>query len=298
MQLLLEIILEFDLLRVVLSFLVGFFLMMSGSLSQIVTNNKLASPSTLGFDGFSVLTILIAQFGITLLGYSLSLEISSFIIFMLIWGLVSLKVLNQYKEKQRVTIQNSMQKVILIGIGFNLLVGAIFSIIQFLFMAMNMDFPSGLWFGNFRFVSTEVLIVYSIVFILLEVIIFNLSKKLRIIAVGNDFAQGLGVDVLKVQKLALLLSLFLTGLVISFFGVFSFLALIFPHIIRMLPFFKYNVKNELYYGPYLAGLFLSGLDLVCYNITIAGAELPVGMVCSVIGSFLLLTLLIKRQSRV
>lgn len=288
---------EFDILRVILSFLVGFFLMTSGSLSQIVTNNKLASPSTLGFDGLGVLTILIGQIFIHLLGFSFSLEMSSFIIFIILFLFLSLKVLNKYKENQRITVQNSMQKVILIGIGFNLLVGAIFSIIQFLFMAINMDFPSGLWFGNFRFVGADILFIFSIVFIILQVIIYNLSKKLRIMAIGSDFALGLGVDVLKVQKQALLVSLFLTGIVICFFGVFSFLGLIFPHIIRIFPFIKFNIKNELYYGPYIAGFFLSGLDLACYNFTFAGAELPVGMVCSVLGSFLLLILLIKRQSR-
>jgi iron complex transport system permease protein len=286
---------EFDFLRVILSFYVGYFLMVSGSLSQIVTNNKLASPSTLGFDGFAVLTILIAQFGISFFQINISLEVSSFIIFIIVFTFVCIKVLNKYKESQRVTVQNSMQKIILIGIGFNLLVGAIFSIIQFLFMAMNMDFPSGLWFGNFRFVSAQTSSFFLLVFFGTNFILYKLSKSLRIIAIGNDFAQGLGINVLSVQRKSLLVSLFLTGLVISFFGVFSFLGLIFPHIIRIIPFFKYNIKNELHYGPYLAGAFLSGLDLACYNFTVAGAELPVGMVCSVIGSFLLLLLLFKKN---
>ena len=197
---------EFDSLRIILSFFVGYFLMVSGSLSQIVTNNKLASPSTLGFDGFSVLTILVAQFLISILGFRFSLEVSSFIIFIILFTVISLKILNNYKESQRLTVQNSMQKVILIGIGFNLLVGAIFSIIQFLFMAMNMDFPSGLWFGNFRFVSAQTLSLFVIVYFATNFIIYNLSKKLRFIAIGNDFAQGLGINVLKVQKMSLLVS--------------------------------------------------------------------------------------------
>lgn len=287
---------ELDYLRVLLTFFVGFFLMISGSLSQIVTNNKLASPSTLGFDGFAVLTILIAQFSLSAAGVDYSLELVSFVIFITLFILVTLKVLSGYKETQRISIQKSMQKIILIGIGFNLFVGAIFSIIQFMFMAMNMDFPSGLWFGNFRFVELPTLFLFIGVFVIVQFLVFNLSKKLRMISVGSDFAQGLGVDVLKVQKHSLIISLFLTGLSICFFGVFSFLGLIFPHIIRRLPLFKYNLKNELYYGPYIAGLFLSGLDILCYNLTIAGAELPVGMVSSVIGSFLLLLLLVRRQS--
>jgi len=45
---------EIEFGRLALSFIVGYFLCLSGSLSQLVTNNPLGSPSTLGMDGLAV----------------------------------------------------------------------------------------------------------------------------------------------------------------------------------------------------------------------------------------------------
>jgi ABC-type Fe3+-siderophore transport system permease subunit len=65
---------DIEWMRVLLAFFCGYFLTLSGSLSQIVTNNKLASSSTLGFDGLAVLMVLCAQFLITFVHLSFPIE--------------------------------------------------------------------------------------------------------------------------------------------------------------------------------------------------------------------------------
>ena len=286
---------EFDISRILLSFFVGYFLSLSGSLSQITTQNQISSPSTLGFDGIAVFAILVTQFILTSLGLSIGIEKFSFIVFVFIF--FSLYLLSR-KLKNKNHIENKMDKVILLGIGFNLFVGAIFSIVQFLFMSMNMSFPSGIWFGNFKYYETSTILLFLVTFLLCKFELYKNSKNLRLISVGVEFARGLGIDTLKSQKRFLLMSLFLTGLVISFFGVFSFLGLIFPHLLRLIPGFSRNMKRELLYGPYITGAVLSGLDILCYNFTFFGAEVPVGMVSSILGSFLLILLLVKGQKSV
>jgi ABC-type Fe3+-siderophore transport system permease subunit len=118
---------------------------------------------------------------------------------------------------------------------------------------------------------------------------------LRLISIGHDFAQGVGVDVKKIQTYSLLVSLLLTGLVISFFGVFSFLGLIFPHLLRLIGVFRKDMRNELLYGGVITGVIFSVTDMLCYNFDIYGTELPVGMVSSVFGSLILLVLLVRKQ---
>jgi iron complex transport system permease protein len=189
-----------------------------------------------------------------------------------------------------------MGKIILIGLGFNLFVGGIFSVIQFLFLAINFEFPTGIWFGNFKYYQVETLWLFFIIFVGVFLLVKNLSGKLAILSLGNSFAEGLGIHTSRISKISLLLSFFLTGVVVSYFGVFSFIGLIFPHILRSLNFFKYDMKRELIIGPLCTGVVLSGMDFLCFQTPFYGAEVPVGMVCSVIGSFVLLFLLMNKNS--
>ncbi len=281
---------EIDITRVLLSFLCGYFLTISGSLAQIITNNKLASSSTLGFDGLGVLVILVAQFLITFVQVKFPIEHLSFALFLLFFIPLCLVSLKSFKKNL------NMNKVILIGLGFNLFVGGIFSVIQFLFIAINFEFPTGIWFGNFKYFELKVLWLYLIIFIIVFGIVLRLSKDLAILSVGSAFAEGLGLRTSYLSKLSLLLSFFLTGLVVSYFGVFSFIGLIFPHIIRSFSFFKFSMRRELILGPILTGVVLSGLDFLCFQYPFYGAEVPVGMVCSVAGSFVLLVLLLNKRS--
>lgn len=291
---------EFDFLsieplRLFIAFFVGYFLTVSGSLSQIVTNNKLASSSTLGFDGVGVLVVLVAQFCLTFYKVDIALEHLSFLIFFVFFVACSYVVYNAKKNDFQFDIRKKMQSIILMGLGFNLFVGGLFSVIQFLFLSINYEFPTGLWFGNFKFYTESTVIVYLFSFFVTLFFINRLSKKLAFLSLGNDFAKGLDLDIEGLVRSALLLSLFLTGLIISYFGVFSFVGLIFPHILRMFKFFKYSIRNELVFGPIFSGAVLSGIDLICYHFTFFGAEVPVGMVCSVVGSFVLLLLLYNRK---
>jgi iron complex transport system permease protein len=281
---------EIDIIRLLIAFLCGYFLTVSGSLAQIVTNNKLASSSTLGFDGIGVLVILLAQFFITFLGFRYPIEHLSFFLFLLLFMPICLISLQTFKQNL------NMSKIILIGLGFNLFVGGIFSVIQFLFLAINFEFPTGIWFGNFKFYDDNVLWLFSGIFIIVFGLVKKLSGNLAILSLGTSFAEGLGIRTANISKIALLLSFFLTGLVVSYFGVFSFIGLIFPHILRSFDFFKFDMKRELILGPLCTGVVLSGLDFVCFQVPFYGAEVPVGMVCSVVGSFVLLLLLMKKNS--
>lgn len=285
---------DYDLVRVFLAFFVGYFLTVSGSLSQVVTQNNLASPSTLGFDGLAVICIILAQFSLTAVKLSIPLEIMSFLIFICFFSLIYFTK-DKFQSSSVFESRKNIQLIILIGLGFNLLVGAVFSVIQFLFIALNWEFPTGIWFGNFKFHSLSTLWVYLFVFVVLQFLLLRLCSALRLISIGHDFALGLSVKVKRVQDSSLLISLFLTGLVISFFGVFSFLGLIFPHLLRLFGFFRKDMRNELLYGSVLTGLVFCAVDTVCYNLDIYGTELPVGMVSSVAGALILLVLLLRKQ---
>ena len=278
---------EINSLRLLLSFFAGVFLTSSGSLTQNTTQNSLASPSTLGFDAMAVFSILISHGLLTIFKIDFALEYFAFIIFnlffILVWFSLNRLKVNAQKLDMKITI--------LIGLGFNLFIGAIFSVVQFLFIATNTKFPTGLWFGSFKYYQISELVPFVLVFIIFLFFLYKNLKDLRLLSIGVSFAKGLGVNIVKVQKGSLFLSFYLTGVVICFFGVFSFISLVFPHILRLIPFIKSDMRKEFTIGALIGGMIMMILDFLVYNFDFYGAELPVGMISSVFGSLTLILLL-------
>jgi len=202
------------------------------------------------------------------------------------------------EKKKSIWTSANLKHIILMGIAFNLFIGAIFSIMQFLFMAYNFEFPTELWFGNFKIYKNYELPILLMILIPIFLYLFKNAEKLNILNLGHSIARGQNVDVEKIQRVLLLISLYVTGVIICFYGVFSFLGLIFPHILRDFNAFRFNMKNEVLYGPFFAGLLMSILDQIVYYFPVNGAELPVGMISSVLGAIFLIFLLFKSRLRV
>lgn len=282
---------EFDWFRLICSFLTGVMICQSGSLTQGVTQNPLASPSTLGFQAIIVLLILI----VNSLGLAMGLEYSSIIIgvigFIIISVLPSRKKVKIYSNR----VEEKINQYLLIGLGVNLLIGAVFAIWHFFFMAINREFPSQIWFGHFRFVDSTTLMILGLSFVLISVFQFRYLKKLQLLSLGVPFFTALGEDLGKLQKRVIQIVYLQTLIIVSLFGVFSFAALIIPLVLKRIHFFATSLYREIFWGGLLGGVFFSLLDLFCYNITFYGAELPVGMLSSTIGAIIMVALLIRQN---
>jgi len=189
------------------------------------------------------------------------------------------------------------EKTILLGITFNLFVGAIFSLWQFLFLAFNLPFPVELWFGHFRFASNEYLPLLFLVELAFILGIFFLKKEILLFSMGTRFA-----DQWKLNSKLLYSFLFLsisigTFVVISLFGAFSFLGLIFPLIARKWWFKKTDLLGEFYWGSIINGLFLMLIDFICFQFPVWGAEIPVGLLVTAVGALSLIVLLWHSNAR-
>lgn len=272
--------------RFLCAILTGAILSQTGSLIQMSTRNILASPSTLGFDGLSVLWILFFHSILLFFGYDqpvLMLFLIGMPIFVFIGWIYS-----GFLHRQK-----NIERLILIGLTFNLLVGAVFSLWQFLFLAFNLPFPIELWFGHFRFSNIEALTILGIVEIMILSGWLILKKEFYLFSLGKNVAQNL-----KINHKGLFFFLFIavsigTFSVISLFGAFSFLGLIFPIIARKLWFGKYDLKGEFLIGAFLNGLSLMLIDAICYFFPIYGAEIPVGLIATAVGAVSLILLLWK-----
>lgn len=276
--------------RFLCAVLTGVILSQTGSLIQMATRNILASPSTLGFDGLAILWLLLLHSFLIMTGTD---ESGAFIF---IYG-VPVFILVGWLFSKFMTTNHNVEKLIFIGLTFNLLVGTIFSLWQFLFLAFNLPFPVELWFGHFRYSEASILIILGVVEFLILAGWLSLKNEFLIYSLGQGISQNLNL-----RKNILFIYIFIaiavgTFAVVSLFGAFSFLGLLFPIIARKLWFKKFDLHGEFILGGFLNGIFLMLIDSLCYFFPIYGAEIPVGLIATGVGALSLILLLWKSESR-
>jgi ABC-type Fe3+-siderophore transport system permease subunit len=279
---------SYILIRLLCVFLCGVLVSQCGSLIQMKTRNILASPSTLGLDGLAVLWILLLHSGSIFLGMGPSWGIVSGIVFFVLIGLIFIRVLNH---------RTKFERLILLGLTFNLAIGALFSLWQFLFLAFNLPFPVELWFGHFRFAelnSLWILISLEIIFASALIIIWN---DLLLYSLGRGLAKLTAAKEKRIFSILFILISVSTYLVIQLFGAFSFLGLIFPILARRFWFSSRDLQGELFMGSVMNGLIFMLLDFCCYHFPIYGAEIPVGLVVTGVGAVSLSLILWKSSDR-
>ena len=281
---------EYLILRFLCAALTGVILSQTGSLIQMSTRNILASPSTLGFDGLSILWILIFHSILIMAGTEQGTAfvfLSGIPVFMVVGWLFS-RFIARHKN---------IEKLIFMGLTFNLLVGTIFSLWQFLFLAFNFPFPVELWFGHFRYSNETSLLILGMIEGLTLILWLFLKKEFAVFSLGQSVAVNLNL-----KKGFLYLYIFSTiaigtFAVIALFGAFSFLGLVFPIIARKLWFNRFDLNGEFILGALVNGLFLLFIDGLCYFFPIYGAEVPVGLIATGVGALSLILLLWKSDSR-
>jgi iron complex transport system permease protein len=275
---------DYFLVRMLCSFMVGVLLSQAGSLVQLGTRNILASPSTLGFDGLAVLWLLI--FHSVSLYFNLVYPIEwTFVLGIPLFIFIGLLFPRFLKGKSK------FEKIILLGLTFNLLIGAVFSLWQFLFMAFNLPFPVELWFGHFRFAGVLSLSILLVIEVCVLVGMKIFWRDLKMFSIGPIMELNWGLNEKRLFQFLFCAVALITLIVINLFGAVSFLGLIFPILARKLWFKNSDLSGEFIKGSLFSGLGLMLIDSLCYYFPIYGAEIPVGLVVTAIGAVSLICIL-------
>lgn len=277
---------EFDIARLLSALAAGALLSFAGSLVQLTSRNELASPSTLGMDGAAVLMVMLA-YGLEGLGLSLgNLADTSFllgyVLSLLLWLIIK-------KTKWRST--GDFRVILLLGLSVNLFVGSLFAVMQFMAMAFNREFPEQLWFGRLQTLSALGWGISILVWGPLVGFVFYYRRSWKALLLGVGQCRGLGIPVDKMIRGSLLLAFISTLWVVTQFGVFSFLGLLAPLLLRQLPRYRGVPWREMTDGALVAGVFFAALDHACFNVTFHGAEIPVGLPSALFGAAALVGLL-------
>ncbi|MEW6077136.1 MAG: iron ABC transporter permease [Thermodesulfobacteriota bacterium] len=115
---------------------------------------------------------------------------------------------------------------------------------------------------------------------------------LNALALGEEEAASLGVNVDRTKKWLFVLASLLTGLSVSVAGIIGFVGLIVPHLMRLVIGPDHRL---LLIGSFLAGASFLVLCDIAARTVIAPLELPVGVITGIIGGTVFIYALGKRQ---
>lgn len=131
--------------------------------------------------------------------------------------------------------------------------------------------------------------------VVLPALLYSLTvaKGLNALLLGDEEASYLGIRIARFRWLVILLQVVLVAVVTSFTGVIAFVGLIIPHVLRLWGGgeHRYLLLGSMLLGP----IVLLLTDLIARTILMP-AEVPLGIVTSVIGAPLFLWLL-KRNGK-
>lgn len=261
--------------RILLAFIVGGSLSVSGAVVQSVLRNPLASPYTLGVSSGASLGVgllIISSFSIPLLG-KLTLPLTGFLC-----GLLTVLIIIKFASI--VDKHMTTSTIILSGMVFSLFCNALLTTITALY---SEDIKSiVLWqMGSFSMKGWSYVQIGLPFFILGIAGIMFYCTELDILSFGENQAKSVGVNTTKVKKHLLICAAILTGCAVALSGVIGFVDLIIPHLVRKIIGAKH--KYVIPVCIFLGGAFMVITDLIARTI-IVPSELPVGAITALIGA--------------
>ncbi len=273
--------------RVLLAFCVGASLALAGAAFQGLLRNPLADPYTIGVSSGAALGAVIViffQLSIAWLGiYTLPTVaiIGGFISLLVVFILVRLSSRSM-----------AIETIILAGIIVSAFIGAITSLLISLGDRDAMTQIIYWLYGSVAMRSWDHVLLIIPFMIIGAFILFAHARELNALALGEEAAEHIGVDVKRGKIWILIGASLLTGSAVSVSGSIGFVGLVIPHLVRLL--IGSNHRHVLPLSFLSGGSFLILADLMARTI-IAPKELPIGVLTALVGAPVFSILLVKER---
>lgn len=286
-QLIIEVI---RLPRVMLSAFIGTLLAVCGALLQGLFRNPLADPALIGVSaGASVGASSTIFFGsvIGTNGVMLGLPAISFGAFF--GALITSVIVFRLATSPRGT---SVATMLLAGIAISALAGAFTNLLSYLADNNTLRLISLWQMGNLDGATWDRVAVCAAVVLLLTVLIPRESRALNAMLLGESEARHLGIDVEWLKRRLIIYSALGVATSVAVAGVIAFVGLMIPHLVRLLVGPDHRTLIPL---SALAGAILLVAADALARVSVAPAELPVGVVTAILGAPFFLWLLIMQR---
>lgn len=272
--------------RVLMALVIGASLAVTGGALQALFRNPLADPYILGVSGGGAMGASIA----IALGWSARVAGIPLVFAVSFAGaMLAVTLVRMIARTGAVVLPGAL---LLSGVAVNLISAAGVLTIQYL-----TDPTSALrilrWLiGSLDVVGLEpvgrVLLVLAPAWLAL----LALSRQLNLLAIDEDTAATLGVNIRRCERIVHALCALIVGVTVSAGGAIGFVGLIVPHAVRMM--FGEDLRIVLPGSLLLGGAFLILADALART-ALPSSELPVGAITGLVGGPPFLWLLHRRQ---
>jgi iron complex transport system permease protein len=257
--------------RVLLAFLVGGTLALSGASLQALVRNPLADPYLVGLSGGAGLGAVLA---IALhLGGPWAVPLAAFL-----GALAAVAVVYRLSV---VTGRRLDPHVLLLGgVVVGAFAGSLMSAVITLAAASELR-SAMLWLlGGFGMASWPAVTMFAAYAVVPLAVLLTSARGLDLLTLGEENAQYLGADVEALKRRVYLSVAALTGAAVAVSGIIGFVGLVVPHVIRR---WGGPLHRQLLPAAFLAGgAFLVAADVLARTL-FRPLELPVGVVTALIG---------------
>ncbi|MBP2390913.1 FecCD family ABC transporter permease [Aeromicrobium fastidiosum] len=258
--------------RIALAIIVGAALSTAGALMQGIFGNPLAEPSVVGVStGAAFAAAIVIVFQIQLIGSWTTA------LFAFVGGLVTTLLVYALS---RADGRTEVVTLVLTGIAVNAVCASGLALMIFLGDTQEREQIVFWQLGSLNGSRWEYVGVVAPLVAVGLVGSMLMARRLDVLALGDRAARHVGIDVERLRLVAIVLVALLTAAAVSFAGIIAFVGLVVPHLIRMLvgPGHRVLVPASALAGSVL----LLGADLIART-AVTGADLPIGMLTSLVG---------------
>ncbi|CAI0859987.1 Ferric enterobactin transport system permease protein fepG [Serratia fonticola] len=273
------IVTQWRLPRVAMALLLGAALGLSGAIFQSLLRNPLGSPDVIGFNtgAYSGVLVAIVLFNSSVIGITSGALAGG----LLTAGVVYLLAWSNGVETFRLIIVGIAVRALLLAANTWMIISA----------SLEASMTAGLWnAGSLNGITWAKSLPVLAVLLLALLVLLTLTRRMRLLEMGDDTACALGVGVER-SRLLLLVGVILTAAATAVAGPISFIALVAPQIARRLC----ANQHVLLLTALTGALLLLAADVAAQRLFMP-YQLPVGVLTVSIGGIYLIWLLI-RESR-
>ncbi len=278
-----QILLDLRLPKAITAILAGSALSVTGLMMQTLFRNPLAGPYILGVSsgatlGVAIVVLLGSIAGFVMGGWGIasSAIIGATLILLLVMAL-------SYKVRNNVSL-------LIIGMMFGNIAGAIVTLLQ------SMANPDSLKMFVVWTLGSLSSVVWHDMYILLPICLLGtllcilLLKPLNGLLLGENYAQGLGINIQRTRTLIVIATGLLAGGITAFCGPIAFVGVAVPHIARGL----FRTSNHRITMP-ASALIGANLLLLCDLISsLFTYPLPISTVSALFGAPVIIWIILKK----
>lgn len=273
-----NVLLQIRIPRVLMATVVGGGLGIAGAALQGMFRNPLVEPGLIGVSSgaalFAVIFMVLVPVN-TSLAWVKTLGLP---LFAFIGGLICVTSVYQLSKSQGRT---DAATLILAGVAINALAGALIGLVlffaddsalrSFTFWSLG-DLGGATW--------SKIPVSLTLIGVPSILLLFN-SRQLNALALGEQEAFHMGVNVQQVKIRLLVCSALVVGVGVSMVGMIGFVGLVVPHLIRIL----FGADHRLVLpGSFLLGAILMNFADLLARIVVIPAEMPIGVITALLGA--------------